>query len=118
MGKHAQQQPHQQQPPQQAKHTHPQLDKQGNVKNPMTRGVAARIQAHEAKANDGKVEKGGWAARAQVRHALLMRGQMGTRADVCRHGLRRRLERPRAPECVDVSLQAAAARNEPQQGGK
>lgn len=32
---------------------------------PMTPAAAARIQSAEAKANGGKVEKGGFAARAQ-----------------------------------------------------
>lgn len=33
----------------------------------MTPEAAARIQSHEAKAGSGGVEKGGFAARAQVR---------------------------------------------------
>ena len=35
-------------------------------KTPMTKDAAARIQSAEAKENDGKVVKGGFAARAQA----------------------------------------------------
>lgn len=41
---------------------HPKQD----PKSPMTKGDAARIQAAEAKAGGGGVEKGGFAARAQA----------------------------------------------------
>ena len=40
-------------------------DTQGTKKTPMTPDAAARIQSSEARENDGKVEKGGFAARAQ-----------------------------------------------------
>lgn len=36
-----------------------------NKKTPMTPKAAARIQADEAKKNDGQVSKGSFAARAQ-----------------------------------------------------
>ena len=35
-------------------------------KNPMTKEAAARIQAANAKQNDGKVDKGSFPARAQA----------------------------------------------------
>ena len=35
------------------------------TKTPMTKEAASRIQSSEAKKNDGKVEKGSFAARAQ-----------------------------------------------------
>jgi len=37
----------------------------GNIMKNMNQSAAARIQAAEAKANNGLVEKGGFAARAQ-----------------------------------------------------
>jgi hypothetical protein len=39
--------------------------KKGNTMKNMNQSAAARIQAAEAKANNGLVEKGGFAARAQ-----------------------------------------------------
>ena len=38
---------------------------EGKPKTKMDKDAAARIQSAEAKKNDGKVEKGGFAARAQ-----------------------------------------------------
>ena len=38
---------------------------EGKPKTKMDKEAAARIQSAEAKKNDGKVEKGGFAARAQ-----------------------------------------------------
>ena len=40
-------------------------DTQETKKTPMTPDAAARIQSKEAKKNDGKVEEGGFASRAQ-----------------------------------------------------